>query len=141
MTSIAHTTPNRQPKAQPCSICGRSTTTGKTVALFGFVGPTCYTKLAALTETLERGGLHEFLSGPVQFTPVESEDADGLSMWVWPMEIEGMKRRAERLGFNFEWHWPRTDGPATCWLNMPWTGKLRRRVMHRLEHAQLGAAA
>ena len=140
MSIVQQPTLNRQRKGQPCALCGRLSETGKSVAVIGWVGPTCYHRVAALEQCLERLDLKQFLDGPIQFTPVESEDADGISMWVWPMYIEPMKRRAEKLGFLFEWSWPRVDGPATCWLRLPRNPERRRKVFIRLEHAQMATA-
>lgn len=140
MERLAHRALNRHPKGQPCALCGCPSETGKSVPLVGWAGPECARKVAALAESLEKLDLKRFLDGPVQFTPVESEDADGISMWVWPMQIEHMKRRAEMLGFSFEWSWPRTDGPATCWLTLPRNAERRRKLWGRLEQVQRMAA-
>jgi hypothetical protein len=111
------------------------------VPMLGWVGPTCAQKFAALERTIERDGLTDFLSGHVTFEPVESEDAHGVSCYDFPLHIQEMRHRAERLGFHFEWKWIMRFESASCWLSLPRSGKLRRRLFARLEHAQLRAVA
>lgn len=139
MDIIQHSHPLRQSPPQTCTRCGRQSSMGKSVPLLGYFGPECYSKVAALKQVLEQRGLVEFLNGPVQFQPIESEDAHGVSMWVFPSYVQTMKNRAERLGFRFLWDWPRTDGPATAELKLPHGDNLRKRLVGKLE--RLGTAA
>jgi hypothetical protein len=131
---------NRQPKGQPCALCGRNSATGKTVAIVGWVGPTCYHRVAALERSLETLDLKRFLEGPVGFQAEPSEDAHGVSCWVFPEHIQVLMRRAEKLGFLFEWGWVEVGGAATCWLRLPKNSERRRKIFIRLEHAQMAVA-
>lgn len=129
-----------QRTAHTCRVCGQEARTGSVVQHIGWVGPDCKRKVAALHQTLEQNGLTEMFEGRVEFYPVESEDADGLSMWTWPLEINALRRRAEALGLKFCWHWAQTDGPAEGWIRLPDNRKARKRLFERQELEQRHAA-
>lgn len=137
--TVQQTTPPRP--GQRCRICGTLSRTGRVVEHIGWCGPECVRKVAALHETLERAGLTEMFGGRVEFYPVESEDLNGVSMWTWPADIDELRVRAERLGLRFEWHWPRTDGPAQCYVRLPQNVRARKRLFGGLGRVVLGVAA
>ncbi len=131
---------SRQRPVVRCGLCGREIhPDAASLPLWGKVGGHCKARLATMTQTLHREGLGEFLNGPIEFQPIESEDAHGVSMWVYPSRIQRLQRRATALGFRVIEDWPRTDGPASCELKLPVNDKARRRLVGKLE--QLRATA
>ena len=135
MTALASPTSIQRPVVR-CGICSREINPDSAVIpVFGRVGGRCRVRHAAMAATLTREGLGEFLNGPVSFEPIESEDAHGVSMWVYPAHIQRLKDRAARLGFRVLDSWPRTDGPASLELKLPHQDKARNKLLKRLERA------
>lgn len=137
--TVQQTAPRRPGRL--CRICGTPSRTGRVVEHIGWCGPECVRKVAKLHETLERAGLTEMYADFVEFDPVESEDLNGVSMWTWPYEINELRVRAERLGLRFEWSWPRTDGPAECYVRLPQNVRARKRLFSGLGRLVPGASA
>lgn len=139
-TTLAENRAARRHPPKPCDACGTLTRKSKHVPGIGEVGSTCYQKVAALNAVLEQRGLTELFGGRREFAPQPSEDADGISQWVFPAHILTLRDRAEKLGLRFEWNWPRRAGPAECWVSLPRSIKLRRRLLARLERVQAAVA-
>lgn len=126
---------SQQHTAPICRICGQEARTGREVEHIGWTGPDCSRKVAALHQTLERNGLTEMFQGRVEFDAVESEDAHGVSCWVFPAHVELRMHRAEALGLNFIWGWLER-GRAECYASLPngetpTQARKRKRIFNR----------
>ena len=139
MTLQARTQSIERPVVR-CGICHREIHPDSAVLpIFGCVGGRCRARHAAMTATLKREGLSEFLDGSVQFEPIESTDGNGDPIMVYPDHIMRLSNQATRLGLRIVHSWPRTDGPAYLELRLPQGKEARGKLLKRLE--RLGAAA
>jgi len=127
----------RPPKAAGahCTICGTFSRNGKRIDGVGWVGPTCYRKIAALKAVLERDGLTTMFEGRVEYDVERGRDSAGVVQLYAPANVSALHRRAEQLGFKVKWEWLEKNVRAACWISIPESGKMCRRLFHRLEKA------